>query len=47
MDRQEILVTRYGEMMDMLACLSIDNGDAVPKKTSRNITSFQEAMKLR
>ncbi len=45
MDRREILITRYGEMMDMIACLSIYEGSAVPKKQS--ITDFDEAMKLR
>lgn len=45
MDRREILITRYGEMMDMIACLSIYEGTAVPKK--QPITDFDEAMKLR
>ena len=46
MSRQEILITTYGEMMDMLACLSIYEGTAVPKNSMR-ITSFDEAIKLR
>jgi hypothetical protein len=47
MSKREILITPYGEMMDMLACLSIDEGTAVPKKKTRHITSFDEAIKLR
>ena len=46
MDRREILVTRYGEMMDMLACLSIYEGSAEPKKKKRKL-SFDEITKLR
>ena len=46
MDRREILITTYGEMTDMLACLSIYEGTAVPKQT-KTITSFDEAIKLR
>jgi len=45
MERQEILDTLYGEMMDMIACLSIYEGHAVPKK--QRITDFDEAMKMR
>lgn len=47
MDRREILITRYGEMCDMLACLSIYDGTARPKRTTKNITDFSEALKLR
>lgn len=32
MSKAEILVTPYGEMMDMLTCLSIFNGTAKPRK---------------
>lgn len=46
MSKREILVTEFGEMMDMIACLSIFDGNAVPKR-SRTITSFDEAIKLR
>lgn len=46
MDRQEILITTYGEMQDMIACLSIYEGNAVPKTTT-TYTDFSEAMKLR
>ena len=46
MDRREIIVTRFGEMMDMLACLAIYEGSAEPKKKKRRM-SFDEAIKLR
>ena len=42
MTKQEILVTRYGEMSDMISCYAIFNG-AKPKKKM----SFDDAMKLR
>ena len=45
MERQEILDTLYGEMMDMIACLSIYEGTAVPKK--QKVTDFDEAIKMR
>lgn len=32
MSKQEILITPYGEMLDMLACFQIDSGAAEPKK---------------
>lgn len=49
MDRREILATRFGEMLDMINCLSIYNGDAVPKKSSgaKHYTDFDAAIKLR
>lgn len=49
MSRREILVTTYGEMTDMIACLSIYEGTAVPKETkkTKRYTAFDEAMKLR
>lgn len=49
MGKREILVTTFGEMMDMIACLSIYEGTAVPKsdKKVRRYTSFDEAIKLR
>ena len=31
MTRQEVISTRYGEMLDMIACLSIYNGGAEEK----------------
>ena len=42
MSKEEIMVTRYGEMSDMISCYAIFNG-ADPK----NKLSFDEAMKLR
>jgi len=47
MARNEILITRYGEMMDMISCLSIYDGTAVPKKQTKRFTSFDEAINLR
>lgn len=47
MGRQEILCTRYGEMQDMIACLSIYEGTAVPKKQKKRYTDFDAALKLR
>lgn len=44
MGRQEILSTRWGEMMDMIACLSIYNG-AEPEEKKQY--SFEDVMKLR
>lgn len=44
MTKQEIMVTRYGEMSDMISCYAIFNG-AEAKKTKK--MSFEEAMKLR
>lgn len=43
MSKREILVTPYGEMLDMLACLSIYSGAAKPKKEK---LSFEEVMRL-
>lgn len=45
MDRQETMNTRYGEMMDMIACLSIYNGGAEQKMPKKKYT-FDEAMAL-
>ena len=38
------MCTRYGEMLDMIACLAIYNG-ATPKKKRKHWT-FDEAMKV-
>jgi hypothetical protein len=43
MTKQEILVTRVGEMLDMIACFAIYNGNAKPKRK----LSYQEIMALR
>lgn len=45
MSKQEIMVTRYGEMTDMISCYAIYNG-AEPKKKPKK-WSFDEAMSLR
>lgn len=45
MSRQEIMVTRYGEMGDMISCFAIFRG-AKQKKKKRTL-SFEEALKLR
>lgn len=48
MSRQEIMLTRYGELMDMIACLSIYSGNAKQKKTARKRNwSIDEALALR
>ena len=44
MDKQEIYWTPIGEMMDMLACLSVYEGGAVPKKNNKQ--DFIEFLKL-
>lgn len=46
MDRQEIINTRYGEMLDMIACLSIYNGGAQPKK-KKKIMSYDDVINMR
>lgn len=45
MSRREILCTKYGEMLDMIACLAIQNG--APEKQQKQKMSFEQAMKLR
>lgn len=45
MSKQEILVAPFGEMRDMIACLSIYQGTATQKKTKR--WTFDEAINLR
>lgn len=47
MSRQEIMVTRYGEMKDMITCLQIEKGELVPvqKKVKKKWT-YDEAMAL-
>lgn len=44
MGRQEILATRYGEMLDLIACLSIYNG-AEPGEIRRKL-SFDETLEV-
>lgn len=45
MGRQEIMNTRYGEMLDMIACLSIYEGTALPAK--ERIHDTARALELR
>ena len=46
MTRQEIMATRYGEMLDMIACLEIVNG-AEPLHRPSIITDMQKALEVR
>lgn len=46
MSRKEIDITRYGEMIDMISCLSIYNGGAV-EKPKKKAWTFEEVMALR
>ena len=46
MQKQEILNTRYSEMLDMVSCLAIYNG-AEPKKRKKILTDFDAVMALR
>lgn len=44
MSRREILVTRYGEMTDMIACYAIYNGAKIKK--SKKKLSLLETMEV-
>lgn len=44
MSKQEIMSTTYGEMVDMVSCLSIYEGGAKPKKPRMR---YEDVMKLR
>lgn len=44
MSRREIWYTAYGEMLDLISCLHISNGDVKEKNV---ITNFEDAMMLR
>lgn len=46
MKRQEVINTSFGEMQDMVNCLSIFNGGADQKIKRRKLT-FDEALSLR
>lgn len=46
MNRQEVFWYPYGEFLDLLACLSIYEGTAKPKK-KREYMDFTEFMKLK
>lgn len=45
MTTREVLATRYGDMMDTIACMMIDMGAARQKKKKRKWT-FDEALAL-
>lgn len=47
MSRQEILVTKYGEMRDMITCLQIQRGELVPAGNTRKKYTYEEAIALR
>ena len=47
MSKREILLTRYGEMLDMIACYAIFNGAKPKKETQKKKWTFDEAVKLR
>lgn len=44
MTREEVRFTRYGEMLDLIACYQIEKGEARPKKKKM---SYEEIMALR
>lgn len=47
MNRQEILVTRYGEMRDMISCLQIEKGELLPAQTKKKkVWRYEEAIAL-
>lgn len=46
MQRQEILVTKVGEMTDMIACLLIDEG-RLDYKPPKKVWDYQEAIALK
>lgn len=47
MSRQEIMVTRYGELKDMITCLQIEKGELVPvQKEVKKTWTYEEAMAL-
>lgn len=46
MQRQEILVTRIGEMRDMISCLLIDEG-RMEYKAPKKIWTYEEAIALK
>ena len=49
MTRQEIMMTRYGEMLDLISCLSVYNGSArlINGSRSHHITNYDEAISVR
>ena len=50
MTGQEVMITRYGEMLDMVSCLSVYRGNAELSSgsaTSHRITKYEEAIAVR
>jgi len=45
MKEPEIMLMRYGDMMDMIACMAIDTGGAEQK--IRQKMSYEEVMRLK
>lgn len=45
MAKQEILLTRYGEMLDIIACYAIYNGNAKEKHAKRK-WKYEDAIAL-
>lgn len=46
MNREETLSTRYGEMLDLIACMAIENG-AEPKAKRKNKKTWDEILAMR
>lgn len=47
MSRQEVMVTRFGEMKDMITCLQIERGELIPvEKRPEKVWSYDEAIAL-
>lgn len=46
MGKNEILITKYGEMLDMINCLAIYNGNAEEKPKIKHY-SFEEIIEWR
>lgn len=49
MTRQEILLSRYGEMEDLISCLSVYNGShrSIDGNGSHHITNYEDAISVR
>lgn len=45
MNRQEVMLTKVGEMLDMISCLSVYNGSAEIKENNK--LTYDEAISLR
>ena len=45
MTREEVLNTRYGEMLDLIACYGVFNGAF--KEKNKKVGRYEEAVKLR